>query len=553
MISGEKSKKKDFILKFLYNIVLALVITFLFICVEQIFRIYNNILVFNLDIKSFIEQFIINLLIISIIKTRAIFITYLVIALFVWFQIVHFSYYGTWIFPLEYMLFFTKFEEVYDTFRTVTQIAIIPTIMVILLLVSIYFLLKNSEEKRAKIPYISYILIVAIFFMPISLYIKDNSRKGHRPSVEYYPIKNTYLALSHLFSIILPKKLSNHSGLEQPITPTPELILKNPDINIIIIMGESTNRNFMSLYGYDIQSTPFLDSLKNNENFIYKKGISSGVVTDVGIPSFFNMIKEPDGVQQAISQNTCLFKMAKENGFQTYFYSVQSQGQLTQLKSYLCTKWIDDYIDATSVTKDVDTPTLDEFLLTKIDDIDFSKPSFITLHQRTSHTPFLDTFPETFKIFNKDNIKDKEIDQNSIDYLNSLTYTDYIIKSTIKKVSEKTNRPTYFIFTSDHSTSIEKSRNGHGRLDYDSVWQIPFIIYGINNPIKLSDNFQDFPYISHYQVGNLVSYLLGYKKFYEYFNIKEDYFVCGADISGFDGVLKIHFDEDNNLIKSFIK
>ena len=72
-----------------------------------------------------------------------------------------------------------------------------------------------------------------------------------------------------------------------------------------------------------------------------------------------------------------------------------------------------------------------------------------------------------------------------------------------------------------------------------------------NNPENLGNYFQDFPYISHYQIGNLVSYLLGYQKQYEYFNTKEDYYVCGADISGFDGILKISFDKENNLSKDF--
>ena len=98
---------------------------------------------------------------------------------------------------------------------------------------------------------------------------------------------------------------------------------------------------------------------------------------------------------------------------------------------------------------------------------------------------------------------------------------------------------------------MEKNRNGHGRLDFDSVWQIPFFVYGINSPENLSNYFQDFPYISHYQIGNLASYLLGYQKKYEYFNTKEDYYVCGADISGFDGILKISFDKENNISKDF--
>ncbi|MFW2442057.1 hypothetical protein ACN4FT_04625, partial [Aliarcobacter butzleri] len=83
--------------KFAYNLLLSFIITILFICFEQIFRIYNNILVFNLDIKSFIEQLILNLAIISIIRSRAIFVIYIILAMFTWFQLLHFSYFGTWI------------------------------------------------------------------------------------------------------------------------------------------------------------------------------------------------------------------------------------------------------------------------------------------------------------------------------------------------------------------------------------------------------------------------------------------------------------------------
>ncbi len=543
----------NFFSKLVYNIFLALIITSLFVCVEQIYRIYNDILSFNLNLKSFAEQFMINLLIVSIIKTRAILITYALIALFVWFQIAHFAYFGTWIFPLEYLLFFTKFKETYDTFRTVTDIAIVPTIMILTLFIIIYFLLKNSEEKRLKIPFLSFILIAFIIFVPIRVYVKD-SKKGHRPNVEYYPLKNTITNLGYLFGNIIPKKAMGNSGLEQPITPTPNLLTENPDINVIMIMGESLNRNFMSLYDYKIKTTPFLDSIKDDENFVYKKGIASGVVTDVAVPSFFNIIKRPDGVPQIISTNTCLFKMAKNNGFQTYFYSSQAQDQLAQLKSYICTKWIDDYVDGTSVTKDIDKPALDTFLLDKIEQVDFSKPSFVALQQRASHTPFIDTFPKEFEIFTKDNIEDKTIIQNTIDYANSIHYTDYIISQLVKKVKERTNRPTYFIFTSDHASNVgDPNRQGHGRLNYDAVYQVPFFVYGINNAKVLKDKFSDFEFISHYQMGNVVSNLLGYEEKYDYFNVREDYFVCDSDISGLSGILKISFDEENKQTKTLIE
>lgn len=538
----------QFFKKFKINIVLALIITILFASCEQIYRIYNDILIFNLTIKSFIEQFLIHLLLVSIVSRKAILSIYIILALFVWFQLSHFSYYGTWIFPLEYLLFFTQFNEVIGTFSTVLDVTIIPTILFISILFCLIFMLRKFELHRFKIPYLSIILIAFIIFLPMRIYIKDDYKKNNRPNFEHYIIKNTILTLSNLFGSILPKKISGHSGLEQPIKETPFIENKNPNINIILIMGESLNRDYMSLYNYQFITTPFIDSLKNNKNFIYKNAIGSGVLTDIAIPSFFNMISKPDGIPQILSSNTCLFKMAKENGFNTYFYSSQSQEELKGIKSYLCTKYIDVLRDGTYYSKEKDTASLDENLANVLDEIDFSKPNLITLHQRASHTPFLNYIPKDFRPFNKNNTNNLE--QNTIDYLNSIRYTDFVIEKIIKNLENKSKLPTYIIFTSDHATNIgDNNRNGHGILDNESIYKVPFFIYSINENNKLKDNFDNFSYISHYQISHVVSKLLGYNSSYNIFNQKEDYFVCGNDLTGLGGFIKISFDDKGNIIK----
>lgn len=537
---------------FLNNLLIALLITLIFVSVEQTYRIYSDILTFNIDIKSFIEQFIIHLLIVSIVSRRAIIGTYFILALLIWFQLLHFGYFGTWIFPLEYLLFFTQFQETYDTFITVTHIAILPSIIIIILFTAIYIIINRTEEKRVKIPFLSYVLIAFLVFIPLRVYIKD-TKKGHRPNVEHYAIKNTFNNLGYLLGNIIPKKISGNSGLEQPIAETPAIISKNPDINVIMIMGESLHRDYMSLYGYEVNTTPYLKSLQNDENFLYKKGIGSGVVTDVAVPSFFNTIKKPDGVPQILSTNTCMFKMAKENGFETYFYSSHSQNQLSHLKNYLCMSWIDNYKDGTTETKDRKLPALDEFLVKMIDTIDFNKSNFVALQQRASHTPFNECFPPEFEVFNKGN-SPEGILQNTIDYHNSIHYTDYILSQIIKKIKSKTNKPTYFVFTSDHATNLgDKDRNGHGRLDYDSVYQVPFFVYSINDAVNINHKFTDFEYISHYQMGNVVNHLLGYQESHNPFNKKEDYYVCDSDISGLSGILKVSFDEENRQIPTLIE
>lgn len=533
------------------NILLAFVVNFCFVVIEQAYRIYNDILAFNLTFVSFWEQFLIHLLLISIVSRKSILIVYGLLLTLVWFQLLHFGYFGTWIFPLEYLLFFTQFQETYDTFITVTDIAILPTIVVFIAFFIIYKFINIYEDRRLKVRYLSLVLILFVIFIPARVYV-DNMRKGHRPHVEHYVIKNTFNTVGYLMGSIIPKKLSGSTGLEQPIVETPAIYLNNPDINIIMIMGESLHREYMSMYGYEIDTTPYLNKIKESENFLYKKGIGSGVVTDVAVPSFFNIIKRPDGVPQILSTNTCLFKMAKENGFETHFYSSHARNQLAHLKNYMCTKWIDSYKDGTTVTNDEKKPALDDFLVNIIDNIDFTKSNFIALQQRASHTPFKDCYPKEFEVFTKDN-SPHELLQNTIEYHNSIHYTDYILSQIIEKIKAKTTKPTYFVFTSDHATNLgDKDRNGHGRLDYDSVYQVPFFIYGVNGAKNLNEKFSEFPYISHYQIGKVVSFLMGYEAT-NYFNHKEDYYVCDSDISGLAGVLKLSFDEENNQVPTLIK
>ena len=47
----------------------------------------------------------------------------------------------------------------------------------------------------------------------------------------------------------------------------------------------------------------------------------------------------------------------------------------------------------------------------------------------------------------------------------------------------------------------------------------------------------------------MLSKLLGYESSYEIFNKKEDYFVCGNDLSGLGGFMKISFDENNEIVQ----
>ena len=469
----------------------------------------------------------------------------------VFFQFVHFNYYGSWIFPMEYVLFFTEFDEVVKTFETVLYMAYIPFILSAILWLGIYFTLKNMSDERLKIPYLSYILIGYLIFLPVKIYLKD-SKRGSRPDVERNVIRNTLWTFNYLIGNILPKKFFGDDKLTQPIEATPPIETKNPDVNVIMIMGESLTVKYMSLYDYNISTTPYLDSLKNDDNFMYKKTISSGLMTAVSLPSFFNMIYRADSMPQILSTNTCLFKMASNNGFETHFYSSQSRIGLSALKSYMCTRWIDNYKDGSDKSHDKNKGVLDNYLLENLKNVDLTKPNFIVLHQFGSHSPYEKRYPKEFDKF-KQNPDSPEWKNNLNSYQNSILYTDYIISKIIEIIKQKTDKKTYLIFTSDHGENVGLiGERGHGNFSREMKYSVPFFIYALNGakpPKKLPTQGN---YMSHYEISKILAHYLGYNT-NNMCKSENGFFICGQDIRGLSGILNIKFDENGTMKKKRVR
>jgi len=531
--------------KIYYNISIAFLLATVFVLSEQIFRIYNDSLTFNLNLKLFAEFFIINFLIISLKSKISIKLIYTIIIILIFFQYIHMNFYGSWIFPLEYIMFFQEFSEVMQTFSSVMYIAVIPSIICLVSIIIIYFILNNLRNDRLKIPYLNIIWVLYLMYMPIHSYIKK-SDKGAKPDMERNSLRNTMWTLGFLTGQIIPKKLFGDINLEEQIVPTPNIIKKNPKINIIVVMGESLTSEKMSLFGYKKITTPNLDKLKGKNNFAYKEAFASGSMTSVAVPSFFNILNKPDSMPQIVSRNTCLFKMAKENGFNTYYYSAQSRNQLSGLKSFLCTSYIDEIKDATDTTGKEKTMALDETLLTYLDSVDLSKPNFIVLHQRGSHSPITGQYPAKFEI-SKQKKENTKVQNYLAKYENSVLYTDYVWWNIIKKVKEKSKLKTYIFFTSDHGESVGYiNAHGHGDLSRKEQYIVPFVLYAHldNNITKRIPNKK---YSSHYEMGLLVGELMGYdfsKTCYQ----KDEHYVCGRDIQGYDGYIKV--DVNGSKIKS---
>lgn len=525
---------KEKFLNIKHNILAAFMLMLVYVVAEQVYRISHPLLTFNLSFTTVLEQFFIAFIIVLLVSKKTIKGVYIFIIVMTFFQLVHFNYYGTWIFPIEYLLFFTKFRETMETFSTILEITILPSIIIVVVSYLTFKIINSVSEKRVKVPYLSYVLVLFLIFIVARVAIDDRSKKGARPNIEISPIVNTIETMGFLMGRIVPQKLFGGNGLTQEVVTAPEIELKNPDINIVVIMGESLTHRPMSLYGdEEDQTTPFLDSLQNDENFTYQIAFASGVMTDISLPSFFNMLYRPDSIEQIVSANTCLFKMAKENGFETHFYSAQSSDGLSNIKSYLCPKWIDNYFDSSKTTRDAHKDALDITLVEALDEVDFTKQNFVVLHQVGSHSPVRWRYPKEFEKFQKN--ENEKFDMSG--YKNTIYYTDYVISEIVKKIKSSSTKPTYLFFTSDHGTGID-SHLGHGRLNLKDQYEVPFVLYEINTDKKLEYELRDEKYTSHFEISKLVAKTLGY----DVSSARRhdgNHVVCGNDLSGVAGYLEV--------------
>ncbi|EAI3762933.1 hypothetical protein XJ74_01180 [Campylobacter coli] len=92
---------------------------------------------------------------------------------------------------------------------------------------------------------------------------------------------------------------------------------------IIIIIGESTQRNYMSLYGYKLKTTPRLEKLKDDGNlFVFKDVIAPHSHTNPAISKIFTFSNYENGSIAWFKQKN-IVSIMNNAGYYTYWISNQ--------------------------------------------------------------------------------------------------------------------------------------------------------------------------------------------------------------------------------------
>ena len=517
------------------TILLIFIISFLLILPDIIFSFINHNFKLSHDIKALA---LIIPLSFGLVINRFKLLSYFCIMILCLIQIMqfsHFAYFGNFLSPYSVYLFF---REIQDTFQEAGNAFfnywyIIPLVVVPFLGI-LYCVIKNREKS------IIGTLVLLITFCSYGYKYYNTDRPRFNPNGVRFTIDNSLKAFWGYITIEYRNFPVKSYKSYEVINTNPEF--KEP-INIVYIVGESANYRHMSLFGYERDTTPQLKNLVKQPNIYYTKGISGAISTVASCKFMLNSLRESDNPIQAASDVTNLFKLAKENGFKTFYLSNQTEHLLGSISGI-------PYIDVLK-TKDSDVKKsgeiIDDLLLEMIQSQTFAEHNFIVLHQRCIHAPYIKAISKNFKLKHKFTGSSNSIID---EYDNAMLYNDYIISALFNHFNKQKTGKFYIIWSSDHNDLLgEKGLFGHGHGVLDPITaDIPVIVQ--TNDKDFLDNFKKIYRPNHYEITKYIARLLGY----EIINSNEDgktFYISGVDFNGKCGYIKYEKDSGKRKVTYF--
>ncbi|TGK14180.1 DUF229 domain-containing protein [Leptospira stimsonii] len=288
----------------------------------------------------------------------------------------------------------------------------------------------------------------------------------------------------NIYNILTGDRLGS-AGLQSRNKPILNRSSNPPKMNILIILSESLRRKSMSLYGYERDTTPFLNHWSKNPNdgsvVVFKKAFSNSSSTLISVPSLLSGVSPIQPV--SLTHSAPLFwEYGQAAGLSTFYISSHSF-RWNNFSGFFKNAGIDflwnKEISGHNVFNDIgidDRKTVEEFER-HLKGLKEKNQNFAgVLHLNTNHFPYI--IPEESIVF--------PIGKDAYaPYDNSVRYLDQLLESVFRFLQkENLSKDTLVIFTSDHGEGIfEHDYIGHIESNHIETVAIPMLFY-IPNPLK---------------------------------------------------------------------
>ncbi|PNP96349.1 arylsulfatase [Hoylesella timonensis] len=366
---------------------------------------------------------------------------------------------------------------------------------VIFVLSAYSLLILKLEYKRSAILFASAWLTFASFFTVVNL-IKDVIKQ--KTTTRDRLLHQCCSAVSTVF---LTRDAINDmqelKQMKQKGNTHPKLLKNNSTIPYVVyILGETTTRNHMGIYGYHLQTTPYLSSLEKTGDLVkFTDVISPNGHTIKVLEKLFTFYRQ--GAKGKWYEYTDLFSILNQAGYYTTWLSNQeSSGIYGNHGRFYAERCKSNSFVCVRDSKSDFTKSCDEHLLPLLDQtLKQTKPkSFIVLHLMGTHMEYENRYPKTFKAFsiNVEQGENNKIKETKAAYDTAVRYNDSIVNAIINRFKDKN---ALIIYISDHGEDvmeINKKIAGHGDIDINNhKVEIPMLVY-------MSKTFQkNYPYITN--------------------------------------------------------
>lgn len=256
---------------------------------------------------------------------------------------------------------------------------------------------------------------------------------------------------------------------------------------LVLVIGESTQRNHMSLYGYPRKTTPELDALRDSDPnlTVFNDVVTSRPYTIEILQQALTFANEqhPD---RYLTQPS-LMNMMKQAGYKTFW--ITNQQTMTERNTMLTvfSRQTDKqyYMNQqrTQSAREYDTNVLGPFKQVLADP---APKKFIVVHLLGTHIKYKYRYPEKWGKFDGDTshvppgLSADRLESYN-DYDNANLYNDHVVASLIKDY-KATDPNGFLLYFSDHGEEVYDTppHNIQGRNELQPtrhMYTVPFILW----------------------------------------------------------------------------
>ncbi len=264
-------------------------------------------------------------------------------------------------------------------------------------------------------------------------------------------------------------------------------------LNIVVIIGESFIRDHSSLYGYPLQTNPFLSrEQQKGRLFVFTDMVSPYNQTTSVIRNLISC--NSLGHHEDWSMAPPFTAVYKKNGYHVAMYDNQKNYDMGtlfaySLNTYLYHPQIMDacYDETNDSTFEYDGQLVDYYKNRQMS----GEKRLILYHLLGQHVEFKYRYPEDFKHFNTDSINfrkeswlTEDMREEIAHYDNSTRYNDYVIRQIISMYESQN---TVVVYLSDHGEEVYDYRETFGRDDWNMgsdphqvlhyQYMVPFMVW----------------------------------------------------------------------------